>query len=657
MRNAALAIMLLVAAPVASLGQTTLFGGIGRGGGSDRGELITINQITAVGILVGSGATDPDVGLTGLAFDISGDLFASTTSAPLFPPPGAPPTPPQSTLIRLDPLTGAQVALIGTIRTADGTQVVISDLALQPGTGALFGTAINLTTGTNNIYTIDKTTAVATLVGDTGVIGATLAFGPNGTLYQTSAEFNDAGFVRGFLNTLDPNTANVLTTSNPFTEAHIGGLTVRPSDGTIFASGGMESDIYTLTPSGVLTFVGLTGFGGVGDIAFTARPGLFQLVATHSQKCLDVPEWILNDGIPVVQWTCNGGDNQTWSVEPTSDGYARLVARHSGKCLDVSGVSTEDRAEIIQWQCHGGANQQWRVEAVTGGYQLVARHSGKCLDVRGESTNDGGSIIQWSCHGGANQTWLVRPVSTLPPPTQEARQAVAPTGKLRVALQLANPLNVVQDAGSGEIKGVGFDLGKELARLIGVPFEPVFYPSVGALLDGGRSGAWDVAFVGFSPARAEEFDFTGLHVEVEFGYLIPPGSAISTIDDVDRPGVRVAVQQNSGPDAFFTRTLKDAVLIRASSNPAALEAVRSGEADVMGSIKPVLFELSSQLPGSRVLEGRPGIDPHAMAMPKGRDPAGPAYARQFIETAKSEGLVQAAIERAGVGGVAVAPPQ
>jgi polar amino acid transport system substrate-binding protein len=238
-----------------------------------------------------------------------------------------------------------------------------------------------------------------------------------------------------------------------------------------------------------------------------------------------------------------------------------------------------------------------------------------------------------------------------------SRQALAPTGKLRVALQLANPLNVVQDTASGEMRGVGFDLGKELARRIGVPFEPVLYPSVGALLDSGKSGAWDVAFVGFSPARAEEWDFTGLHVEVEFGYLIPAGSAISTMAEVDRPGVRIAVQQNSGPDAFFTRTLKDAVVIRASSNPAALEAVKSGGADVMGSIKPVLFELSSQLPGSRVLEGRPGIDPHAMVMPKGRNPLGVAYARQFIESAKSEGLVKAAIERAQVGGVVVAPPQ
>ncbi len=239
-------------------------------------------------------------------------------------------------------------------------------------------------------------------------------------------------------------------------------------------------------------------------------------------------------------------------------------------------------------------------------------------------------------------------------PTPEARQALAPTGKLRVGLQLGSPHNVIRDSVSGEMKGVGFDLGKELARRMGVPFEPVLYPSVGALLDSGKSGAWDVAFVGFSPARAQEWDFTALHLEIEFGYLIPGGSSISTMADVDRPGIRVAVQEKSQPDVFISRTLKNAVVVRASSLAGTLEMLKSGRADVIFSIKPSLFEISNQLPGSRVLDGQPGIDPHAMAMPKGRDP-GVAYARQFIEDAKSEGLVKAAIERAGLRGVVVAP--
>src|SRR5438477_13184699 len=140
-------------------------------------------------------------------------------------------------------------------------------------------------------------------------------------------------------------------------------------------------------------------------------------------------------------------------------------------------------------------------------------------------------------------------------PTPEARQALAPTGKLRVGLQLGSPHNVIVDSVTGEMKGVGFDLGKELARRIGVPFEPVLYPSVGAVLDGGKSGAWDVAFVGFSPARAKEWAFTALHLEVEFGYLVPAGYAIATMAVVVRPGTRIALQEKSGSYVFFSRTL------------------------------------------------------------------------------------------------------
>jgi len=203
------------------------------------------------------------------------------------------------------------------------------------------------------------------------------------------------------------------------------------------------------------------------------------------------------------------------------------------------------------------------------------------------------------------------------------------------------------------MKGVGFDLGKELALRLAVPFEPVLYPSVGALLDGGKSGAWDVAFVGFSAARAKEWDFTALHLEMEFGYLVPAASPISTMDDVDRSGIRVAVQEKSQPDVFISRTLKNAIVVRASSLAGTLDAVKSGSADAIFSVKASLFEASTQLPGSRVLDGRAGVDPHAMVVPKGRD-AGLPYARQFIEDVKSEGRVKAAIDSVGMHGAVVA---
>ena len=241
-------------------------------------------------------------------------------------------------------------------------------------------------------------------------------------------------------------------------------------------------------------------------------------------------------------------------------------------------------------------------------------------------------------------------------PTPDVRQALAPTGTLRVGLILGVPAQVMRDSASGQMKGVAFDLGKEFARRMGVPFEPVLYPSIGTLLDGGKSGNWDVAVVGFDPARAKEWDLTAPHLEIELGYLVLGGSSISTLTEVDRPGTRIAVAEKGQADRSLSRALKNAVLVRSPDLAAGLEMLKSGTADVFASNKPSLFEMSDQLPGFRVLDGRFATERQAMAIPKGRD-LGMAYARKFVEDAKSEGLIKVAIERAGLRGAVAAPLQ
>ena len=149
------------------------------------------------------------------------------------------------------------------------------------------------------------------------------------------------------------------------------------------------------------------------------------------------------------------------------------------------------------------------------------------------------------------RTWLTAVVvgflagcaSNASTPSQGERQALAPTGKLRVALYTGAPASIVQGATLDQSKGVGFDLGKELARRIGVPFEPVVYPSPGAIMVGLKSGEWDLTFFGPTPERDSVLDFTEPLLVIEHGYLVPAGSPISTIDAVDRPGIRIGAPQ------------------------------------------------------------------------------------------------------------------
>lgn len=235
----------------------------------------------------------------------------------------------------------------------------------------------------------------------------------------------------------------------------------------------------------------------------------------------------------------------------------------------------------------------------------------------------------------------------------ELRLAFAPTGKLRVALFATNAVHVIKDPATGEMKGVAHDLGRELAARLRVPFEPVMYSEFPSLLDGGKAGSWDVAFLGSTAERSGFLDFTASHVSTELGYLVPAGSRISGPGDIDRAGVRIAVVARGTPDVYLTRALKNPTMVRVAGVPPAIELLKSGKAEVLAALKPVVLGLAAKMPGSRVLDA-PGSDDAAMAMPKGRGPAAAAYARKFIEDAKAEGRVKAAIDRAALRGVVVA---
>lgn len=237
---------------------------------------------------------------------------------------------------------------------------------------------------------------------------------------------------------------------------------------------------------------------------------------------------------------------------------------------------------------------------------------------------------------------------------QEHKQALAPTGKLRVGFLSTTPIHATKDAASGEFNGPAVDLGKELARRIGVEFEPVAYTSFPPVLAGAKSGEWDVAMIGISSEREQIVDFTAPYMVVEFGYLVPSGSSISMLADVDKPAVRIAVLEKSSPDAYLSRTLQRATLVRVSTIAGMVEALKAGRADALYGTKAGMLSQAANVPGSRLLEGGSGGEETGIAVPKGRQ-LGAAYARQFVEEAKSGGLVKAAIERAGLRGVVVAP--
>lgn len=235
-----------------------------------------------------------------------------------------------------------------------------------------------------------------------------------------------------------------------------------------------------------------------------------------------------------------------------------------------------------------------------------------------------------------------------------AGSELAPTGTLRAAINFGNPILAAKDAATGEPRGVSVDLSRELARRLGVPVQFVFYDAAGKVVEGLKSGAWDVAYVAIDPARAVDISYSGPYVVIEGAYLVPQDSPIRSNTGVDREGVRVAVGAGSAYDLFLSRNLKHAKIVRVPTSPAVVDLFVAQKLEVAAGVKQQLEAAARRIPGLRLLEGRFMVINQAMGTPRGRD-AGAKYLREFVEEMKASGFVADALKRHRIEGAAVAP--
>ena len=235
------------------------------------------------------------------------------------------------------------------------------------------------------------------------------------------------------------------------------------------------------------------------------------------------------------------------------------------------------------------------------------------------------------------------------------RAALAPTGTLRVALNMSNTLLTATDPATGEPCGLAADLGRELGQRLGVPVALLPYPNPGVLADAASTGVWDVGFIGAEPQRAQEIDFTAAYVEIEATYLVPPGSPLQAIAEVDRPGIRIAAPERSAYELYLSRSLQHAQLVRLQGADNAFKHFVADKLDALAGLRPRLVMDQDALPGSRLLDGNFTAVQQAAGTPKDR-PVGAQYLCAFIEDIKSTGLVARTIAKHNVRGLTVAPP-
>jgi polar amino acid transport system substrate-binding protein len=240
---------------------------------------------------------------------------------------------------------------------------------------------------------------------------------------------------------------------------------------------------------------------------------------------------------------------------------------------------------------------------------------------------------------------------SVPPDTQ---RDIAPTGKLRVGLNYGNFLLVLKDKPDGTPQGIAPDLARELAKRLEMAIEFVKFDAAGKLADGVKSGAWDVAFLGNEPQRAAEIAFSPAYLEIPVTYLVPAGSPIKTLAEVDRKGVRIAVADKSAYHLFMMRELKNAELVSADGIEGSYKLFIDSKLDALAGLKPRLLTDQQKNPGSRILEGQLTAVQQSIGTPKSRESAA-RYLKEFAADVKKSGFVAEAIARHKVPGVSVAP--
>ena len=229
--------------------------------------------------------------------------------------------------------------------------------------------------------------------------------------------------------------------------------------------------------------------------------------------------------------------------------------------------------------------------------------------------------------------------------TEVAKQ-LAPTGKLRIAVLM---LSYFANEDAGELKGWSPDLGVELARRLGVPYELVRIHNPADMIAAFRDGRIDVTFIGITKDRSAVFDFGPVVIGLRTTFLVPASSTIKSIPEIDRPGVRIVVPARSAQGEHLDRIIKQATLLRVpvETTKPAVDMVLAGQADAISHVVPMLATAQPNLPGSRILPGSYYNVPIAIGYPKGKPAAVAEYCRQFVEDVKASGFVQKAIDRMG----------
>ncbi len=227
---------------------------------------------------------------------------------------------------------------------------------------------------------------------------------------------------------------------------------------------------------------------------------------------------------------------------------------------------------------------------------------------------------------------------------------LAPTGVLRASINLGNP--VLAQGTPEEPAGITVDLAREIGRRLGLPVETLCFDAARKSFEAMADGRADLCFLAVDPTREKEVAFTAPYVVIEGVYAVPRDSPLTTVEEVDAPGVRIGVKQGSAYDLHLTRTLAHATVVRGAEG---VDTFRSLDLEAGAGIRQPMAAYVAAHPEVRLIDGRFMEIRQAVGTTAGRAPETVAYLRSLVEELKRNGFVTDALRRSDQDPALVAP--
>ena len=232
----------------------------------------------------------------------------------------------------------------------------------------------------------------------------------------------------------------------------------------------------------------------------------------------------------------------------------------------------------------------------------------------------------------------------------------APTGKLRVGINLGNPILANENPQTHELYGITIDIAHEIGKRLSLPVKLTPFKTAGNTVDAVKSGDIDLVFVAIDPVRGADISYTPPYIQIEGAYMVKTDSPIHENDQVDALSNEIVVGKGSAYDLYLSRETKNATLLRAASSQAVVDDFMSGKGNVAAGVKQQLESDAKRYEGLRMLPGRFMVINQAIGIPKARPQyeQTTTYLSDLITQLKQSGFVAKSMHEHKIEGAKVA---